>query len=66
MKTIMHYLQANKTHEIMYKNGEDSNNLTIKGYSNSDWANNQITKKLTSGFIFILNDSLVSWYSKNK
>lgn len=60
MKTIMHYLKATKTVVIIYGNGEGSGNLIIKGYSNSNWVGDYACRKLTSGFIFILNRDSVS------
>lgn len=40
---------------------EQEGELIIKGYSDSDLASDQATKKSTSGFIFMLKSSLLSW-----
>lgn len=40
VKTIMHYLEATKIMEIMYKNGKGNGSLIIKDYSDSNWASN--------------------------
>lgn len=38
----------------------------MEGYSDSDWAKNKKSQKSTSGFIFMLNNSPVSWCSKKQ
>ena len=59
----MQYLKATKTLDIMY-NKEEGSNLIIKSYFNSNWASDNITKKSTSDFIFMLNRGPVSGCSK--
>lgn len=52
----MRYLKAIKSVGIIYGKEEGGGgNLTIKEYSNSEWAGNYTTKKSTSGFLFMLN-----------
>ena len=60
VKTIIRYLKATRTIEIMYGRDQEGE-LIIKGYSDSDLASDQATRKSTSGFIFILKISLLSW-----
>ena len=62
----MRYLKATKTVGITYGGGEGGDNLTIRGYSDSDWAGDHATRKSTSGFIFMLNGGPVSWCSKRQ
>lgn len=62
----MRYLKATKIVRTTYKNSEGSGNLIIKGYSDFSWAGDLATRKLTFGFIFMLNDGFVSWYSKRQ
>lgn len=45
--------------EIIYS-GDKEGDLTIRGYSDSDWARDHAIRKSTSGFIFMLNGGLVS------
>ena len=66
VKTIMQYLKATKTVGITYGGNEGGGNLTINGYSGSDWAGDHSTRKSTSGFIFVLNGGPVSWCSKRQ
>lgn len=65
VKTVMQYLKATKTMGIIY-GGEEGRDLIIKGYSDSNWAGDHVTKKSTSGFIFMLNGCPVSWCSKRQ
>lgn len=48
-----------KTVEIIYGN-EEKGDLTIRGYSNSNWARNYAIRKSIFSFVFILNGGLVS------
>ena len=59
VKTIMRYLKVKKTIGIMY-GGNEEGDLTIKGYSNSNWTGDHATKMSTFGFIIMLNDGPVS------
>lgn len=67
VKIILKYLKETKDCGIIYgEGGADIDNLTIESYSNSDCAANKSSGRSTSGFIFILNGSPVSWYSKRQ
>lgn len=57
--TIFCYLKIIKDVGIIYR-GEQRRDFIIKGYSNSNWAGDYITKKAISRFIFILNSGSVS------
>lgn len=65
IKTILRYLKATKMAGIMYGGNKDGD-LTIKAYSDSDWAGDHATRKSTSGFVFMLNGGPVSWSSKRQ
>lgn len=63
----MRYLKATKSVEITYNGKEKGGgDLVIKRYFNIDWADNHAIRKLTSGFVFILNRNFVSWYTKKQ
>lgn len=66
VKTIMCYLKAIKTIGIIYGNIEGNSNLIIKGYTDSNQADNKATRKLISIFILILNGGFISQYSKRQ
>lgn len=59
VKTILRYMKATKTVGITY-GGNEKEDLTIRGYSDSDWAGNHATRKSTSGFAFMLNKGPIS------
>lgn len=65
LKTIMRYPKAIRSIKITYS-GEKGEDLTIKEYSYFDWAGDYITRKSTSGFVFILNGGPMSWCSKKQ
>lgn len=53
VKTILRYLKGLMDRDITYSN--DGENLSIVGYSDSDWAGDKESQRLTSSFIFMLN-----------
>lgn len=55
----MGYLKAMKMLDIMYGRKEDGD-LIINDYSNSDQVDDNVTRKSTSRFIFMLNGGPVS------
>lgn len=60
---ILRYLHTTKTQRITYGRSDE---LDILGYSDSDWARDQDTRKSTSDFMFIFNNWPVSWSSKKQ
>lgn len=63
----MRYLKTTKLVRITYGRKErEEQNITIKRYSNSNWAGNYATRKSVSGFVFILNGGSVSWCTKKQ
>lgn len=65
VKIIFCYLKATRSTEITY-GGEQGGDLVIKGYFKSDWAGDHVTRRSTSGFIFMPNGEAVSWCSKRQ
>ncbi len=65
VKTMMRHLKATRTLGITYGR-EKGRDLIIKDYSDSNWAGDHVTRKSTSGFIFILNGGPVNWRSKRQ
>ena len=39
---------------------------TLHGYSDADWAGNKDTRRSTSGYVFRIGDSTISWSSKKQ
>lgn len=59
VKTIFCYFKAIKDVGIIYRR-EQGEDLIIKRYLNSDWARDHVTRKSSSGFIFMLNDGPIN------
>jgi hypothetical protein len=57
-KYILRYLKGTSDLKILY-NGGGGNGLY--GYSDSSWANDHDDLHSTSGFVFLLADSAISW-----
>lgn len=59
------YLKGTKDRGIVYAGGgrvgKAFGELEIEGYSDSDWAGNNSSRRSTSGFVFMLNDGPVCW-----
>ena len=56
----MRYLQETKDYMLMYK---QTNNLDVIGYSDSDFVSCVNSRKLTSGYIFMMVGGAISWRS---
>ncbi|RVW23781.1 Retrovirus-related Pol polyprotein from transposon TNT 1-94 [Vitis vinifera] len=56
----MRYFQGTKDYKLMYRR---TSNLEVVGYSDSDFAGCFDSRKLTSGYIFILAGGAISWRS---
>ena len=61
-KTILRYLSATKDRGITNGGGD----MSVQGYSDSDWAGDREDRKSTSGYIFVLNNGPISWCSKRQ
>jgi len=59
-KHVMCYLKKTKWYMFTYQKSE---NLEIIGYSDSDFAGCQDSKRSTSGYIFMLTGWAISWKS---
>jgi len=59
LMNILQYLKGTKNKSIHY----NKNNKFI-GYSDSDFANDEKTRRSTSGYIFLFGKSPISWKSQ--
>ncbi|CAN6443374.1 unnamed protein product [Victoria cruziana] len=60
VKHVMRYLQGSKDNMLVYRK---SNDLEILGYSDSDFAGCQDSRRSTSGYVFTLAGGAISWKS---
>ncbi|XP_062104470.1 secreted RxLR effector protein 161-like [Humulus lupulus] len=63
VKRIMKYVVGTVEFGLWYTN---DSNMSLVGYSDSDWAGNLDDRKSTSGGCFYLGNNLVSWHSKKQ
>jgi hypothetical protein len=62
-KGILRYLKGTITSGIQYT---PSKEFILSAYSDSDYAGDRIDRKSTTGFVFMVNNSPVSWCSKKQ
>lgn len=62
-KRVLQYLNTTKHHKLNFGPGQD---WKLVGYSDSDWAGDQRTRKSTSGIVFFFGGGPISWISKSQ
>ena len=65
IKKIMRYVNRTLNYGLQYEsvgNGE----INLSGYADADWGGDLIGRKSTSGYVFKLGSSTVSWRSKRQ
>jgi transposase InsO family protein len=62
-KRILKYLKKTDDLGLVFKN---SNDCTLHGYSDSDWASDLDTRRSTTGYFVTLNRNPISWCSKRQ
>ncbi|KAI3677547.1 hypothetical protein L6452_36813 [Arctium lappa] len=61
VKTVFRYLKGTETHGLIYGM---QNNCDILSYCDSDYAGDRVSWKSTSGYVFTLGGTYVSWRSR--
>ena len=62
VKRILRYLRGTTNLGLLYK----PDNADLVGYSDADWAGDSNDRKSTSGYVFLLSGSAISWRSKKQ
>lgn len=62
-KRILRYIQGRQTDGIFYSKTNDG---SLVGFTDSDWAGDTIQRKSTSGYAFYLGSGVFSWSSKKQ
>ena len=69
-KRVLRYLRGTSNYKLRLGLGSESKdqvqNLRLSGYSDANWGNDVETRRSTSGYVFYLNDGLISWSSKKQ
>ena len=60
VKRVLRYIQGTLKYGLRFIHSDD---FTLLGYSDSDWAGDKDSRKSTSGYIFTLGGSPISWRS---
>nr|XP_027081077.1 probable LRR receptor-like serine/threonine-protein kinase At1g29720 [Coffea arabica] len=63
VKRILQYLQGIIEYRLFYKNGEK---LDLFGFTDSDYASDSDDRKSTSGYVFMMGSTAISWCSKKQ
>ncbi|XP_060216930.1 secreted RxLR effector protein 161-like [Lycium barbarum] len=62
-KRILRYIQGTQSDGIFYSKTNDS---SLVGFTDSDWAGDMMQRKSTSGYAFYLGSGVSSWSSKKQ
>lgn len=65
VKKIFRYLKNTNGHGILYRKSSDGN-LQLSGYTDADYGGDLDTRKSRSGYIFLMNESPITWISKRQ
>lgn len=63
VKRILRYLKGTLDHGIFFENNL---NFTLSCYSDADYAGDVRTRRSTSGFVFLLGSSCITWASQRQ
>lgn len=62
VKRILRYLRGTADYQLCYQGSK----VHLVGYTDADWAGDADERKSTSGYVFLLGDTSISWYSKKQ
>ena len=65
VKRIFRYIKGTLNHRLKYV-GVDEEDFKLSGYSDADWGGDVDSRKSTSGYIYKLGNSTISWKSKRQ
>ena len=65
IKQILRYLRETTTIGLEFNFSGDTS-MTLRGYSDSDWASCIDTRRSTTGYVFMFNTSPISWNTKRQ
>jgi hypothetical protein len=62
-KNVLRYLRGTYEYGLWYKHIDE---LNLHGFTDADWAGSPTDKKRTSGGIFSIGSTVVSWYRRKQ
>ena len=63
IKRVLRYVKGTSHYGLMYRYSDE---FSLTGYSDADWAGDEATRKSMSGYIFKLGECTISWGSKKQ
>ena len=63
VKRVLRYVKGTSNYGLVYRYSDE---FTLTGYSDADWAGDEATRKSMSGYIFKLGECAISWGSKKQ
>ena len=64
---ILRYLQGTSTFGLLYTFGGSSPSpITLRGWSDSDWAGDSDSRHSTTGYVFSFGYAAISWTNKRQ
>ena len=63
-KRVLRYLKGTINYGLVFQSKDST--CEVVGYSDADWASDVNTRRSTSGYVFQINESTVSWSSKRQ
>lgn len=63
-KRTLRYLKYTRTLVLRYR--KSSKNQSLSAYSDSDWSGDSDTSRSTSGYVFLMGKSAISWSSRRQ
>ena len=66
VKRIVRYLKGTSNHGLLYKPQSSVDSSSVVGFSDADWAGDINDRKSTSGYVFQIGGTAVSWRSKKQ
>lgn len=64
LKRVLRYIRGTASYELVYR--RDTNTVPLKGFVDSDWANDAGDRRSTSGFLFQVYGNTVSWSTRKQ
>ena len=62
-RKVLQYLKGTINHGLFY---DKVNDLTISAFSDADWTGSMNDRRSTSGYVFLLGTTTISWSSKKQ
>jgi hypothetical protein len=66
VKQLLLYLATTADHGISYKYVEGVEDPQLVGFTDSDWANDQDSRRSTTGYVFCMAGGAISWKSRRQ